>query len=62
MALPLLGAVVLLLGGRRTNKFGPLLATAAVVGPFVVGALVFFAMLGRGAEDRAAGGATSSTG
>ena len=53
VALPLLGAVVLLLGGRRTDKFGPLLATALSWAAFVVGALVFFAMLGRGAEDRA---------
>ena len=53
VALPLLGAVVLLLGGRRTNKFGPLLATALSWAAFVVGALVFFQMLGRGAEDRA---------
>jgi NADH-quinone oxidoreductase subunit L len=53
VALPLLGAVVLLLGGRRTNKFGPLLATALSWAAFVVGALVFFEMLGRGAEDRA---------
>ena len=28
VALPLLGAAVLLLGGRRTDKFGPVLATA----------------------------------
>jgi NADH-quinone oxidoreductase subunit L len=53
VALPLLGAVVLLLGGRRTDKFGPLLATALSWAAFVVGALVFFQMLGRGAEDRA---------
>jgi NADH-quinone oxidoreductase subunit L len=53
VALPLLGAVVLLLGGRRTNKFGPLLATALSWAAFVVGALVFFEMLGRGSEDRA---------
>src|SRR4051794_39187025 len=55
VALPLLGAAVLLLGGRRTDKFGPVLATALSWGAFVVGALVFLAMLGRGAEDRAVG-------
>ncbi|WP_404391671.1 NADH-quinone oxidoreductase subunit L [Humibacillus xanthopallidus] len=55
VALPLLGAVVLLLGGRRTDKFGPLLATLLSWASFVVGALVFVAMLGRGAEDRAVG-------
>src|SRR6478735_8576486 len=45
----------LLLGGRRTDKFGPVLATALSWGAFVVGAIVFLAMLGRGAEDRAVG-------
>ena len=48
VALPLLGAAVLLLGGRRTDKFGPLLATGAVLGELRRrGALVFLAMLGR---------------
>src|SRR6478735_1103964 len=55
VALPLLGAAILLLGGRRTDKFGPVLATALSWGAFVVGAIVFLAMLGRGAEDRAVG-------
>src|SRR6476646_5037657 len=55
VALPLLGAAILLLGGRRTDKFGPVLATALSGGAFVVGAIVFLAMLGRGAEDRAVG-------
>src|SRR6478736_8661353 len=54
VALPLLGAAILLLGGRRTDKFGPVLATALSWGAFVVGAIVFIAMLGRGAEERAA--------
>src|SRR3954447_7870568 len=53
VALPLLGAAVLLLGGRRTDKFGPLLATALSWGAFVVGAVVLLSMIGRGAEDRA---------
>src|SRR6476660_9857311 len=55
VALPLLGAAILLLGGRRTDRFGPVLATALSWGAFVVGAIVFLAMLGRGAEDRAVG-------
>ena len=29
IALPLFGAAVLLIGGRRTNSFGPLFATSA---------------------------------
>ncbi|MEW1954633.1 NADH-quinone oxidoreductase subunit L [Terrabacter sp. NPDC080008] len=52
VALPLLGAAVLLLGGRRTDKFGPILATALSWGAFVVGAIVFFAMLGRSSDAR----------
>ena len=55
VALPALGAAVLLLGGRRTDRFGPVLATCLSWGAFVVGALVFLAMLGRGAEERAVG-------
>ena len=57
VALPLLGAAILLLGGRRTDSFGPVLATCLSWGAFVVGAVVFLAMLGRGAEDRAVAGA-----
>ena len=32
IALPLLGAAILLLGGRRTDRFGPLLAHRDVLG------------------------------
>src|SRR6476620_294566 len=53
VALPMLGAAILLLGGRRTDRFGPILGTALSWGSFVVGAVIFFSMLGRGAEDRA---------
>ncbi|MET1059356.1 MAG: NADH-quinone oxidoreductase subunit L [Nocardioides sp.] len=52
IALPLAGAVILLLGGRRTDAFGHLLGTATVIGSFVVSLLMFIALLGRGAEDR----------
>lgn len=52
IALPLLGAAVLLLGGRRANGFGPVLATALSWGSFVVGALVFIQMLGLDPEER----------
>ena len=47
VALPLLGAALLLLGGRRTDTFGPLLATALSWASFVVGAVLYLAMLGR---------------
>jgi NADH-quinone oxidoreductase subunit L len=52
IALPLAGAVVLLLGGRATNAWGHLLGCATVIASFAVGALLFVDLLGRGAEDR----------
>jgi len=52
IALPLAGATILLLGGRRTNGWGHLLGTAASLGSFVVGAMLFSDMLGRDAEHR----------
>ncbi|MDQ1635198.1 MAG: NADH-quinone oxidoreductase subunit, partial [Frankiaceae bacterium] len=36
VALPLVGAAVLLLGGRRTNGYGHLLATGLAIASFVV--------------------------
>nr|MBA3232620.1 NADH-quinone oxidoreductase subunit L [Propionibacteriales bacterium] len=53
VALPLLGAAVLLLGGRRTDRFGHLLGTAMPAAAFVLGAIQFFAMLARAEDDRA---------
>lgn len=53
IALPLAGAVVLLLAGRRSDRWGHLLGTAAAVASFVVGVVLFAGMLGRPAEDRA---------
>jgi NADH-quinone oxidoreductase subunit L len=53
VALPMLGAAVLLLGGRATDKWGPVFATGMSWASFVVGFLVWLAMLGRGAEERA---------
>ena len=55
IALPLVGAVLLLLGGRRIDRIGPLLGTALPGAAFVLGVAQFFAMLGRDAEDRAIG-------
>lgn len=52
IALPLAGATILLLGGRRTNGWGHLLGAAASLGSFVVGAMLFSDMLGRDAEHR----------
>ncbi|WP_099038985.1 NADH-quinone oxidoreductase subunit L [Mycobacterium neglectum] len=55
IALPMAGATILLLGGRRTNGWGHLLGTAASLGAFVVGAMLFTDMLGRDAEHRTIG-------
>ncbi|HEX6936444.1 MAG TPA: NADH-quinone oxidoreductase subunit L [Actinomycetes bacterium] len=55
VALPLLSAAVLLLGGRRTDPWGHLLGTAAPAVAFVIGLLQFVALLGRDADDRSVG-------
>src|SRR3954471_22318637 len=55
-ALPALGAaVILLLGNRRTARWGHLLGTATVAASFVVGLLAFIALLGRSADQRQVG-------
>jgi NADH-quinone oxidoreductase subunit L len=46
IAFPLFGAVVLLLGGRRTNRWGHLLGAVLPVASFVYGLIAFFALLG----------------
>ncbi|WP_435202440.1 NADH-quinone oxidoreductase subunit L [Janibacter sp. GS2] len=53
VALPLLGAALLLLGGRLTDSFGPLLATLLSWGSFLVGAAIFVAMLASDPGERA---------
>jgi NADH-quinone oxidoreductase subunit L len=53
VALPLLGCAILLFGGRRTNRFGPLLATGLSWASFALGAATFLAMLGRSGPQRA---------
>ncbi|RIJ76120.1 NADH-quinone oxidoreductase subunit L [Nakamurella silvestris] len=52
IALPLLGAAVLLIGGRRTDRTGHLLAIVMVVASFVLGLLIFFETVGRDAGAR----------
>ncbi|WP_431190331.1 NADH-quinone oxidoreductase subunit L [Janibacter cremeus] len=54
VALPLLGAALLLLGGRLTDSFGPLLATALSWASFVIGAAIFVALLAKDPAERAA--------
>ena len=52
IALPALGAAILLLGGRRTDRFGHLLGTAMVAVSFVCSLILFFTLVGRPAEER----------
>ena len=53
IALPLLGAVVLLLSGRRSNRAGHLVGAAMSWAAFVVAAILFFALLAEPAQERA---------
>jgi len=53
VALPLLGCAILLFGGRRTNRFGPRLATGLSWASFALGAVIFFAMFSRSGAQRA---------
>lgn len=52
IALPLAGAAILLLSGRRSDRWGHLLGTAAAVASFVCAALLFTDMLSRDGENR----------
>ena len=47
IALPALGATILLLAGRRSDKWGHLLATGLSGASFVVGVVELFKMLSR---------------
>ncbi|MDF3281210.1 NADH-quinone oxidoreductase subunit L [Gordonia sp. N1V] len=51
-ALPLLGAAVLLLAGRRTDRWGHYLACVLAAASFCVGVALFVGMLGRNTADR----------
>ena len=52
VALPALGALVLFLGGRRTDRFGHVVGVATVVLSFVYGAVLFVQALALPAEQR----------
>ncbi|MEU3468214.1 NADH-quinone oxidoreductase subunit L [Streptomyces sp. NPDC006687] len=52
VGVPLLGAAVLLCGGRRLDKAGHWLGTVLAAVSFGIGVVLFAGMLGRGAEDR----------
>ena len=53
ISLPLLGATILLLAGRRADKWGHLLATAFSASSFAVGLYQLSQMLNRPTEERA---------
>jgi NADH-quinone oxidoreductase subunit L len=55
IALPALGAAVLLLGGRRTDPWGHLLGVATVSLSFVLSLVSFLTLMGRDAGDRSIG-------
>ncbi|MFG2330650.1 NADH-quinone oxidoreductase subunit L [Streptomyces sp. NPDC048604] len=52
IAAPLLGAVVLLCGGRRLDRVGHWLGTLLAASSFVLGLVLFADMLGKDADDR----------
>jgi NADH-quinone oxidoreductase subunit L len=52
IALPLAGAAILLLAGRRADSWGHLLGCLASLASFAAGVVLFVDMLGRHAEDR----------
>ena len=52
VAIPLFSAAILLLGGRRTNRWGHLLGVAAPVASFVLGVILFFSLIGKPSSSR----------
>jgi NADH-quinone oxidoreductase subunit L len=53
LAFPVAGAVILLLGGKRTNSWGHLVGVAMPVASFVYAVIAYAAMLGYPASQRA---------
>src|ERR1700758_3285472 len=53
LALPVGGAAVLLLAGRRSDRWGHLLGCATVLGGFAVGVVLLAELLSRHGEQRA---------
>ncbi|TQK52580.1 NADH-quinone oxidoreductase subunit L [Streptomyces sp. SLBN-118] len=53
VAAPLLGAAVLLCGGRRLDRSGHVIGTLLAASSFVMGVVLFVNMLGKAADDRA---------
>jgi NADH-quinone oxidoreductase subunit L len=52
IALPLAGAVILLVGGKYTDRWGHYLGTLLPIGSFVISLVLFISLLGREDGDR----------
>jgi NADH-quinone oxidoreductase subunit L len=52
IAIPAVSALILLLAGRRGDRWGHLLGVAAPLASFVLGAISFFALLGKSGDHR----------
>jgi NADH-quinone oxidoreductase subunit L len=55
IALPLAGAAILLLGGRRTNRWGPYLGVFTVTAAAVYAVVLLIGLMGRSPDDRSVG-------
>jgi len=52
VAIPLFSAAILLIGGRRTDKWGHYLGVAAPLASFLLGVILFFSLIGKNADGR----------
>ena len=52
IAVPAVSAAIMLLGGRRTDRWGHLLGSGAPIASFVISLVMFLALVGRDADDR----------
>ena len=52
VGIPLFSAAILLIGGRRTNKWGHYLGVAAPIASFLLGVILFFSLIGKGSTGR----------
>src|SRR5580658_1129723 len=52
LVFPVAGAIILLLGGKRTNSWGHLVGVTMPIASFVYGVIAFFAMLGYSQRSR----------
>ncbi len=52
IAIPLASGALLLIWGKESDRFGHLIGTAASAASFVLGLVLFIALMGQGAEER----------